>query len=96
MAGQKETLRKLLSEKGGDARVFTNLTLLKQERKIRMMREGTEAAWDMNGKCAHPAGSYGWLTDVLLIGYHAVRTQDGDILVCKQSQTVGDVNWNWS
>lgn len=96
MGDRENTLRKLLKDKTTDARIFTNMTLLKQERNIRLLRDGTESEWSMLSECNHPAGSYGWLTDVLLTGFTAVRTDKGDILVSRQSAVAGDVNWIWS
>lgn len=96
MAGRESTLRKLLKESTPEARVFTNVTLLKAEKNIRMVKDGTESEWSMQGECSHPAGSYGWLADVLLSGFTAMRTDEGDIVVARQSQVVGDVKWTWS
>lgn len=96
MAVRANTLRKLLKEPTSDARVFTNVSLLKKEKNIRMKRNGVESEWSMTGECAHPAGSYGWLADVLLTGCAAMRTEEGDILVTRRSQVTGDINWSWS
>ena len=82
--------------KPGEARCFTNTSLLRRELHIRFVQNGVESSWRMDGPCSHNLGPYGWVADVLLSGYCAYRKKDGEMYVYKSAAEAGEINWNWS
>jgi hypothetical protein len=82
--------------KPGEARCFTNLSRLRQELRIRFVQAGVESSWPLQGPCTHNQGPYGWISDVLLSGYHCHRERNGDLYLYKSSSEAGEINWNWS
>lgn len=80
----------------GSARCFTNIALQKRESCIRLLQNGVESSWPLNGPCTHNLGPYGWVSDVLLSGYAAYRKSSGDLYVYKCAAEAGEIDWKWS
>lgn len=93
-------MRKLVKEslnnpvKPGELRYLTARKQFEAEKNIHMLRDGVESQWGFHSPCSHPCGPYGWITDILLSGYGAIR-RNGEIYIYKVSTEHGDVPWKW-